>query len=95
MNEDPGERTRTYLAAMERALKLAEVVSNPDALRVVDYAKRYVADSKYYLETGKPTIALASVAYAEGLLDSLSIMGVADLKKTNSLKSVRSSRLDK
>ncbi len=95
MNEDPGERTRTYLAAIERALKLAEVVSNPDALRVVDYAKRYVADSKYYLETGKPTTALASVAYAEGLLDSLSIMGVADLKKTNSLKSVRSSRLDK
>jgi FAD synthetase len=85
MNEDPGERTRTYLAAIERALKLAEVVSNPDALRVVDYAKRYVADSKYYLETGKPTTALASVAYAEGLLDSLSIMGVADLKKTNSL----------
>jgi hypothetical protein len=94
MNEDPGERTRTYLAAIERALKLAEVVSNPDALRVVDYAKRYVADSKYYLETGKPSTALASVAYAEGLIDSLSIMGVADLK-TNSLKSVRSSRLDK
>jgi hypothetical protein len=81
MNEDPGERTRTYLAAIERALKLAEVVSNPDALRVVDHAKRYVADSKYYLEIGKPTTALASVAYAEGLLDSLSIMGVADLKK--------------
>ena len=81
MSEDPGERTRTYLAAVERALKLVEVVSNPDALRVVDYAKRYVADSKYYLETGKPTTALASVAYAEGLLDSLSIMGVADLQK--------------
>jgi hypothetical protein len=94
MNEDPGERTRTYLAAIERALKLAEAVSDPDALRVVDYAKRYVADSKYYLETGKPTTALASVAYAEGLLDSLSIMGVAN-SKTNSLKSVRSSRLDK
>jgi hypothetical protein len=82
MNEDPGERTRTYLAVIERALKLAEVVSNPSALRVVDYAKRYVADSKYYLETGKPTTALASVAYAEGLLDSLSIMGVTDSKKT-------------
>ena len=81
MNEDPGERTRTYLAATERALKLAEVVRNPDARRVVDYAKRYVADSKYYLETGKPSTALASVAYAEGLLDSLSIMGVADLGK--------------
>ena len=83
MNEDPAERTRTYLAAIERPLKLAESVSNPEALRVVDYAKRYVADSRYFLETGKPTTALASVAYAEGLLDSLSIMGVADLKETS------------
>ena len=83
MNEDPAERTRTYLTAIERALKLAESISNPEALRVVDYAKRYVADSRYFLETGKPTTALASVAYAEGLLDSLSIMGVADLKETS------------
>jgi hypothetical protein len=81
MNEDPAERTRTYLAAIERPLKLAEAVSNPDAIRIVNYAKRYVADSRYYLETGKPTTALASVAYAEGLLDSLTIMGVADLEK--------------
>jgi hypothetical protein len=81
LNEDPAERTRTYLAAIERPLKLAESASNPDALRVVEYAKRYVADSRYFLETGKPTTALASVAYAEGLLDSLSIMGVADLKE--------------
>ena len=83
MNEDPAERTRTYLAAIERLLKLAESVSNPEALRVVDHAKRYVADSRYFLDTGKPTTALASVAYAEGLLDSLSIMGVADLKETS------------
>jgi hypothetical protein len=83
MNEDPAERTRAYLAAIERPLKSAEAVSNPQALRVVDYAKRYVADSRYFLETGKPTTALASVAYAEGLLDSLSIMGVADLKITH------------
>jgi hypothetical protein len=81
LNEDPAERTRTYLAAIERPLKLAESASNPEALRVVDYARRYVADSRYFLETGKPTTALASVAYAEGLLDSLSIMGVADLKE--------------
>ena len=80
MSEDPGERARTYLAFIERSLKLAENISNPDALRVVDYAKRYVADSKYFLETGKPTTALASVAYAEGLLDSLSIIGVTESK---------------
>lgn len=80
MSEEPGERTRTYLAAIERSLRLAENTRNPDALRVIDYAKRYVADSKYFLETGKPTTALASVAYAEGLLDSLSIIGMTDSK---------------
>jgi FAD synthetase len=80
MSEDPAERARTYLATIEKSLKLAENTNNPDALRVIDYAKRYVADSKYFLETGKPTTALASVAYAEGLLDSLSIIGATDSK---------------
>ena len=80
MSEDPGERTRTYLVAMEKSLKLTESISNPAALRVIDYAKRYVADSRYFLETGKPTTALASVAYAEGLLDSLGIIGMASPK---------------
>ena len=82
MTEDPAERARTYLVAVERALKLTEAVSSPEARRVVDHARRYIADGKYYLDTGKPTTALASVAYAEGLLDSLSIMGVTNLKET-------------
>jgi hypothetical protein len=76
MNEDPGERTRHYLAAIQKLLEVSETFRNPNALRVVDYAKRYVADSKYFLEIGKTATALASVAYAEGLLDSLSILGL-------------------
>jgi hypothetical protein len=78
MSEDPYERARTYLTAVEKSIKLAETTDNADALRVVDCARRYAADSKYFLETGKPTTALASVAYAEGLLDSLTIIGVLD-----------------
>lgn len=69
MSEDPGERTRQYLTVIEKALRATETVNNSDALRIIDYAKRYVADSKYYLEAGRPTTALASIAYAEGLLD--------------------------
>jgi hypothetical protein len=80
MSEDPKERARTYLTAIEKSIKQVESISNPDALRVIDYAKRYVADSKYFLEAGKPTTALASVAYAEGLLDSLSIIGMTHAK---------------
>lgn len=77
MTEDPGERARAYLVAVEKAINVAETIDNRDALRIVDYAKRYVADSRYFLGTGKPTTALASVAYAEGLLDSLIILGFA------------------
>ena len=80
MSEDPAERARTYLNTVEKALKMIETADNPDMLRIVDYAKRYVADSKYFLETGKATTALASVAYAEGLLDSLSILRLTDSK---------------
>jgi hypothetical protein len=82
MSEDPADRARAYLSTTEKAVKLIETAGSPDVLRIVDYAKRYIADSKYFLETGKPTTALASVAYAEGLLDSLSILGLADLKTT-------------
>ena len=82
MSEDPRERARAYLSVVEKALKTAETVTNPDALRIVDYVKRYAADGKYFLETGKPTTALASVAYAEGLLDSLTILGLNDSSDT-------------
>ncbi len=82
MSEDPGERAQSYLGTIEKALKKAETIKDHDALRIVEYAKRYVADSRYFLETGKPTTALASVAYAEGLLDSLTILGLADLSGT-------------
>jgi hypothetical protein len=80
MSEDPGERTRQYLTVIEKALKGNETVNNSDALRIIDYAKRYIADSKYYLEAGKPTTALASIAYAEGLLDSLNILAMTPSK---------------
>lgn len=82
MSEDPEERARSYLDAIEKALKITETINNPDVLRIVDYVKRYVADGRYFLEAGKPTTALASVAYAEGLLDSLSILGLADAGNT-------------
>jgi hypothetical protein len=84
MSEDPADRARTYLSTTEKALQLIEAASSPDVLRIVDYVKRYIADTKYFLETGKPTTALASVAYAEGLLDSLTILGLADSKTSTS-----------
>lgn len=75
MNEDPGERARTYLAEIQGSLEKAEATDDAGAQRLAEHAKRYVADAKYFLEAGRPATALASVAYAEGLLDSLNILG--------------------
>jgi len=45
---------------------------------VVETAKRYLEDAKYYQKEGKPEIGLASVAYCEGLLDALRLLGVVE-----------------
>ena len=74
MNEDPGERARIYLAKIEGSLQKAEAKDDAGVRRLAEHARRYVADAKYFLEAGKPATALASVAYAEGLLDSLNIL---------------------
>jgi FAD synthetase len=45
---------------------------------VVETAKRYLEDAKYYQREGKLEIGLASVAYCEGLLDALRLLGVVE-----------------
>lgn len=46
--------------------------------RVLDYAKRYLEDALYYRDQERFETALASVAYCEGLLDALKILGMAE-----------------
>lgn len=45
---------------------------------VIEAAKRYLEDAKYYMENEKFETALASVAYCEGLLDALQLLGVVE-----------------
>jgi hypothetical protein len=82
MNEDPGERTRIYLAKIQDSLQKAEATDDAGVRRLAEHARRYVADAKYFLEAGKPTTALASVAYAEGLLDSLNILSLEHAQRS-------------
>ncbi len=44
---------------------------------IVEIARAYLKDSMYYLSKGDQFNALATIAYAEGLLDALRILGVA------------------
>lgn len=80
MSEDPGERARMYITKIQDSLRKAEASENAGVRRLAEYAKRYVVDAEYFLEANKPVTALASVAYAEGLLDSPSMLDLVRKK---------------
>jgi len=59
-------------------IKIAEECTNIDVLGVkkaVEFAKAYLEDAKYYRDKKKFEVSLASVAYCEGLLDALKLLG--------------------
>ncbi|MFH0847993.1 MAG: DUF357 domain-containing protein [archaeon] len=75
------EKARRYISSIRVVLsdlvKRIPILTN-DAQFIVDTAQRYVKDAQYYLERGDSSTALASVSYAEGLLDALKFLKIAD-----------------
>jgi len=53
-------------------------LNNKEAETVFDWAKRYLSDAKYYQEQGQLETSLTSVAYCEGLLDALRLLGAVE-----------------
>lgn len=45
---------------------------------IIEHAKRYLEDAKYYKSKSSLETSLASVAYCEGLLDALRLLGVVE-----------------
>jgi len=75
------ELVSKYVASAEHALADVKFVENPPSLdardirKVVEAAKSYLKDAKYYRDKKKFEVSLASVAYCEGLLDALRLLG--------------------
>jgi len=75
------ELVSKYIASAERVfceMKVAEARTNidvSDVNKVVEFAKAYLEDAKYYRDKKKFEVSLASVAYCEGLLDALKLLG--------------------
>jgi len=84
INEDPAIRTQRYLRTIQSTLENRKFkntdhkVPSRDVQKVLDTIHRYIKDAHYYLEHGKATTALASVAYAEGLLDALKFLELSE-----------------
>lgn len=47
-------------------------------MEVIETAKHYFSDAKYYLEKNKFETSLVSVVYCEGLLDALKLLGAVE-----------------
>jgi hypothetical protein len=47
---------------------------------ILDTAKRYVEDARYYLKKRDSSTALTSVSYAEGLIDALRFLKLIDFE---------------
>jgi hypothetical protein len=82
LSEDPTERAARYIQAFEGALQknqvlIADSEVGATSIRMVsDALQRYLKDARYYLDNQKSTTSLASIAYAEGLLDALVFLGL-------------------
>jgi FAD synthetase len=78
------ELVTKYVRGAERVIKeVGEIpadvcLNNVEAATVFDWAKRYLEDAKYYQEKGKLETSLTSVAYCEGLLDALRLLGAVE-----------------
>jgi FAD synthetase len=84
MRERAGERAAKYLEATSKSLKALKVKKSSTTISpshldsVLDLARGYTQDAEHYLGDRKPVTALACVAYAEGLLDALKFLWLAE-----------------
>ena len=86
--EDPAERARRYISSFQKALSGSAIlkenrIGSAAVTKVTDTINRYLEDARYYLKNNKPTTSLASIAYAEGLLDALIFLGLAKQDRTS------------
>ena len=70
-----------YIASAEKVLSEMRqasgsiVMDEESVSRVVEYLSAYLEDAKYYKAQKKLETSLTSVAYCEGLLDALRLLG--------------------
>jgi len=73
-----------YVQKTEKVFPEIKIIQGPMAIKkekvgiIIENARRYLEDAKYYREKKKLETSLASVAYCEGLLDALRLLGLVE-----------------
>lgn len=70
------ENTEVVLAEIKIIQSMQ--IDNKKVNSVIETAKRYLEDAKYYRGRKRFETGLASVAYSEGVLDALKLLEVAE-----------------
>jgi hypothetical protein len=75
-----------YIAAMEKTLQTAQrasgpITASPQCLdEVYGYVTAYLADAKFFHERQQYETSLTSIAYCEGVLDALKLIGAVKIQ---------------
>jgi hypothetical protein len=70
-----------YIISAERVLKDIQQtkgtinVTEENVVKILDYVTNYLEDAKYYKAQERLETSLTSIAYCEGLLDALRLLG--------------------
>jgi FAD synthetase len=82
-----------YIASTEKVLKKMQrakcsITVNEECVgNIIGYVATYLADAKYYKAQKRFETSLTSVAYCEGLLDALKLLGAVKFEWPASTKS--------
>ena len=84
MREIASERSRRYVEMTTSSLKRLKMKKMPATVEesrvehVLEMVRGYVSDAKHYAKIRKPVTSLACVSYAEGLLDAMKFLELAE-----------------
>jgi len=92
------ELASKYVNSAEEVLTKVTISGNPPSVnvesvkKVVDCAKDYLEDARYYMGKKKFEVSLTSVAYCEGLLDALRMLGAVGFEWPKKARKKRSAK---
>jgi FAD synthetase len=87
-----------YIDSAEHVFREIQVAKNEIHVEqskikeVIDWAKDYLADANYYREKKKFEVSLTAIAYCEGLLDALRLLGAVSFEWPSGTKRKRKAK---
>jgi hypothetical protein len=80
------ELAAKYITAMDKTVQNMQqhkgsiTISEESTDEIVGYVKAYLQDAKYFMEQKKFETSLTSIAYCEGLMDALKLIGAVKIE---------------